>query len=98
MISGTDYDNWTDPECFNVPIALQYNWIRQQTALFPPSQDGAFALRATSKRRPSNKIDRIYPCTECDKSYGSISHLNTHRKRKQHGVPLNKGFFQKVKQ
>ena len=46
--------------------------------------------RRTRKRRKSNEIDRRFFCDYplCHKSYGTITHLNTHRVSKGHGKVL----------
>lgn len=39
------------------------------------------------KRKTPGQVDRIFEChyQDCDKSYGSLHHLNTHKKNKNHG-------------
>ena len=46
-------------------------------------------------RRRNYEINRKYQCPRygCTKAYGNMSHLNTHRRLKEHGPPLSKAFF-----
>ena len=91
-------DIQVDPEDFNLPIVLQYQWMKQQQLIY----NLPFLKYKNSKgvRTPSSKVDRMYRCLfeGCTKAYGSISHLNTHRKRKEHGMPLSKHDFTKRQQ
>ena len=47
------------------------------------------------RRRKHNQIDRKYACdfATCSKSYGTVTHLNTHRIQKGHGDRLTKADF-----
>ena len=51
-------------------------------------------VRTRKRRRPQQML-RYYDCQDpaCHKAYESISHLNTHIKRKGHGNPLSKTDF-----
>ena len=48
------------------------------------------------RRKLSKEVDRYFHCDYpgCYKSYGTVSHLNTHRKQKQHGQPLLKRYLE----
>ncbi|SPO40042.1 uncharacterized protein PSFLO_05524 [Pseudozyma flocculosa] len=48
-------------------------------------------LRRIRKRRKGDEIDRKYICdfAGCDKAYGTLNHLNTHRLANDHGPRLN---------
>ena len=52
--------------------------------------------RSSRNRRKPYEMSRVYNCKEngCIKGYESISHLNTHIRRKGHGIPLTKADFQ----
>ena len=61
-----------------------------------PSHPLSFSeTRKTRKRRKSNEIDRKFFCDYplCHKSYGTITHLNTHRISKSHGQRMTKQDF-----
>eukprot|EP00835_Amoeboradix_gromovi_P002163 NODE_116_length_19003_cov_0.233707.p8 type:complete len:245 gc:universal NODE_116_length_19003_cov_0.233707:6295-7029(+) len=47
------------------------------------------------RRRKHNQIVRKYECDypDCTKSYGTVTHLNTHRTQKNHGARLTKQDF-----
>ena len=47
------------------------------------------------RRRKHDQIDRKYSCDypTCSKSYGTVTHLNTHRIQKGHGARLTKADF-----
>ena len=49
------------------------------------------------RRRP-DQMQRFYGCRQngCVKAYESISHLNTHIRRKSHGKPLTKSDFPEI--
>eukprot|EP00834_Sanchytrium_tribonematis_P008564 NODE_1048_length_2472_cov_0.942267.p1 type:complete len:153 gc:universal NODE_1048_length_2472_cov_0.942267:1723-1265(-) len=51
---------------------------------------------ARTRRKPQ-EMERMYACRQpgCYKAYESISHLNTHIRRKNHGKPLSKSDFGK---
>lgn len=50
-----------------------------------------------ARRRP-DQMQRFYGCRQngCSKAYESISHLNTHIRRKGHGKPLTKVDFPEI--
>eukprot|EP00835_Amoeboradix_gromovi_P007125 NODE_1076_length_1433_cov_0.376312.p1 type:complete len:147 gc:universal NODE_1076_length_1433_cov_0.376312:928-1368(+) len=50
-----------------------------------------------ARRRP-DEMKRFYGCRQngCAKAYESISHLNTHIRRKNHGKPLTKADFPEI--
>ena len=49
------------------------------------------------QRRKHTEMERIYDCDfpGCDKAYESISHLNTHREKKNHGDKMSIYDFEK---
>ncbi|KAJ9476442.1 putative zinc finger protein, partial [Pseudozyma hubeiensis] len=52
---------------------------------------GSEAIRRIRRRRKSEEVDRKYRCDfdGCDKAYGTLNHLNTHRATNEHGPRLN---------
>eukprot|EP00835_Amoeboradix_gromovi_P004575 NODE_364_length_10092_cov_0.435905.p5 type:complete len:174 gc:universal NODE_364_length_10092_cov_0.435905:5383-5904(+) len=69
------------PACFRPCISS--NPLNNEHSKLASFVDG----RKTRKRRKSNEIDRKFFCDFplCHKSYGTITHLNTHRVSKGHG-------------
>ncbi|SNX84102.1 uncharacterized protein MEPE_02810 [Melanopsichium pennsylvanicum] len=48
-------------------------------------------IRRIRRRRKSEEVERKYRCDfdGCDKAYGTLNHLNTHRATNEHGPRLN---------
>ncbi|PWY96958.1 hypothetical protein BCV70DRAFT_49981 [Testicularia cyperi] len=55
------------------------------------SNGSSSGIRRIRRRRKSEEIDRKYRCDYpgCDKAYGTLNHLNTHRTGNGHGPRLN---------
>eukprot|EP00834_Sanchytrium_tribonematis_P006055 NODE_414_length_7911_cov_0.926011.p8 type:complete len:117 gc:universal NODE_414_length_7911_cov_0.926011:4859-4509(-) len=81
-----------DPETFNVNQTLQVMWL-QQTHWhheFWRQRDMIFGNKKNKRfRSKPEHVKRYFYCDyehcgkKCDKAYGTISHLNTHRARKR---------------
>ena len=97
--STASLDNSSPLPSFN---SLEATVIRNMSLPEPSGiADEAFNLghlsarNQTRKRRRPQQMRRYYNCQEpgCHKAYESISHLNTHIRRKSHGPPLSKSDF-----
>ncbi len=78
--------NDCDPNTFNVD-EIMHKW---------EAEDGAGISQAKSNLSEySFEDDKPYYCdyNNCFRRYTSISHLNSHRKRKQHGPPKKKADY-----
>ncbi|TKY90934.1 hypothetical protein EX895_000932 [Sporisorium graminicola] len=55
------------------------------------SQSSSVGIRRIRRRRKSEDVERKYRCDYdgCDKAYGTLNHLNTHRATNEHGPRLN---------
>ena len=62
----------TDPNSFNLEKVLCYPKYTKCTK----------QTKRPRPRRKKNEIKRIYSCFDCDKKYGTKSHLMTHEKMK----------------
>eukprot|EP00835_Amoeboradix_gromovi_P006763 NODE_875_length_3523_cov_0.099007.p3 type:complete len:113 gc:universal NODE_875_length_3523_cov_0.099007:3186-2848(-) len=87
----------SDPEQFDLIAVLQFHWLKRQEIQFIESNENLWQFKKikSGKRTPSNAVTRLFNCRYpgCNKSYGTISHLNTHRKRKGHGEAQSKRDF-----
>ncbi|KHC42270.1 hypothetical protein W5O_03245 [Candida albicans Ca6] len=73
--------------------------VQVQVQIQPQSNSNSFPAeqkRGRRFRRRFNQIERKYPCSfpGCQKSYGSLNHLNTHIVTKKHGHRKSKADFQ----
>ncbi|ORX89776.1 hypothetical protein K493DRAFT_232439 [Basidiobolus meristosporus CBS 931.73] len=77
------------------PLTTQYQESQQLECDYPPDDDKkVFSFVAlpgiNSKKRPRRKFDeieRLYGCNwqGCNKSYGTLNHLNAHVMMQKHG-------------
>eukprot|EP00834_Sanchytrium_tribonematis_P006053 NODE_414_length_7911_cov_0.926011.p6 type:complete len:138 gc:universal NODE_414_length_7911_cov_0.926011:4241-3828(-) len=81
--------NQFNPDSFNLSMVLAHQYGNR----IKP-RGGTKRIR----RRP-DEVQRMFYCifSGCDKSYGTISHLNTHRRLKNHGPPMKMTDFTNVK-
>ena len=63
---------------------IQYSQLQNDNVPANYKHRSDFSKR---QRRKHTEMERIYDCDypDCDKAYESISHLNTHREKKNHG-------------
>eukprot|EP00834_Sanchytrium_tribonematis_P002464 NODE_76_length_23837_cov_1.242396.p14 type:complete len:182 gc:universal NODE_76_length_23837_cov_1.242396:13755-13210(-) len=78
----TQYMNFIPSPIYQYTDVVDLNMQQLQQPKYKHRTD--FSKR---HRRKFTEIERIYDCDfpGCDKSYESISHLNTHREKKKHG-------------
>lgn len=81
-----------------VPPSQSYG-LHQYAGMDTHSGTSDMSNKRIRPRRRPDEMERLYACREkgCTKAYESISHLNTHIKRKGHGRPLTKSDFTAVK-
>ena len=87
---------------FSHPMAPIHNVVDPQSMPYPYPQNQHFNEDHEPKkvrrfRRRYNQIVRKYSCTYagCNKSYGSLNHLNTHIVTKKHGHRKSKADYRK---
>eukprot|EP00834_Sanchytrium_tribonematis_P001764 NODE_45_length_32908_cov_0.790271.p24 type:complete len:140 gc:universal NODE_45_length_32908_cov_0.790271:4065-3646(-) len=84
-----------------MPEHQQLQQQQQQQQLYPvykqqqPQYAAPYIRMKKRFRKKYKDIERHYKCDYpgCDRSYGKISHLNTHRVQKEHGQRLTKEHF-----
>ncbi|CDW98269.1 hypothetical protein [Sporisorium scitamineum] len=62
------------------------------------SSTSSGGIRRIRRRRKSEEVERKYRCDfdGCDKAYGTLNHLNTHRATNKHGPRLNAVGYRKA--
>ncbi len=77
--------NNLEPPKYYMDLQSQYDPESFQIELF-------IDYKPTRRRKLSKQVTRYYSCDyiDCHKAYGTVSHLNTHRRHKDHGPPLLK--------
>ena len=81
-----------DPDNFNLKQVLKSYWHRPVSM---SCYNVGLPFSSRRFRRKPKQVLRLFDCDfeGCDKSYGTISHLNTHRTRKNHGDARRKNDF-----